>query len=111
MNGYAYKQITGDSGSGAVLGDFEGQVFALGPALDYTFQIGQTPVVTNLRYFYEFDVENRTAGACRLPEHSDSAGRAFGRGCSEIETISGPRRAGVTVDNPVSHLELVDMHD
>ena len=62
MNGYAYKQISGDSGSGAVLGDFKGQVLALGPALDYTFHIGQTPVVTNLRYFYEFDVENRLQG-------------------------------------------------
>lgn len=63
VNGYAYKQVTGDSGSGAVLGDFEGQVFALGPALDYTFKVGNTPVVTNLRYFYEFGVENRLTGS------------------------------------------------
>lgn len=62
VNGYALKQITGDSGSGAVLGDFEGQVFAIGPALDYTFMIGQRPVATNLRYFYEFGVENRMQG-------------------------------------------------
>ncbi len=62
VNGYALKQITGDSGSGAVLGDFEGQVFAAGPALDYTFMIGQRPVATNLRYFYEFGVENRMQG-------------------------------------------------
>lgn len=62
VNGYAYKQITGDSGPGAVLGDFKGQVVALGPALDYTFHVGKTPVVTNLRYFYEFNVENRMQG-------------------------------------------------
>lgn len=62
VNGYALKQITGDSGSGAVLGGFEGQVFAIGPALDYTFMIGQRPVATNLRYFYEFGVENRMQG-------------------------------------------------
>jgi hypothetical protein len=62
VNGYALRQITGDSGSGAVLGDFEGQVFAIGPALDYTFMIGQRPVATNLRYFYEFSVENRMQG-------------------------------------------------
>jgi hypothetical protein len=62
LNGYAYKQISGDSGSGAVLGDFKGQVFAIGPALDYTFMVGHTPVVTNLRYFYEFGVENRLEG-------------------------------------------------
>ena len=62
VNGYAYQQITGDSGSGAVLGSFEGRVFALGPALDYSFKIGNTPVATNLRYFYEFGVENRLQG-------------------------------------------------
>jgi len=62
MNGYAYKQISGDSGSGAVLGDFKGQVLGIGPALDYTFMIGQTAVITNLRYFYEFGVENRLQG-------------------------------------------------
>ncbi len=62
VNGYAYKQITGDSGSGALLGDFKGQVLAFGPAMDYTFHIGHTPVVTNFRYFYEFDVENRLHG-------------------------------------------------
>jgi hypothetical protein len=62
LNGYALKQITGDSGPGAVLGGFEGQVFALGPAVDFTFHIGQRPVITNLRYFQEFGVENRLDG-------------------------------------------------
>ena len=62
LNGYALKQLTGDSGSGAVLGGFEGQVFALGPAMDFTFHVGQRPVVTNLRYFHEFNVENRLKG-------------------------------------------------
>jgi hypothetical protein len=62
LNGYAYKQITGDSGAGAKLGSFEGQVFAIGPALDYTFKIGELPVALNLRYFYEFGVENRLEG-------------------------------------------------
>lgn len=62
VNGYAYKQITADSGSGAVLGDFKGQVFGIGPALDYTFTIGSVPVATNFRYFYEFGAENRLQG-------------------------------------------------
>ena len=30
--GYHYQQLTGDSGSGAVLGDFKGRVTAIGPA-------------------------------------------------------------------------------
>jgi hypothetical protein len=62
LNGYALKQITGDSGPGAVLGGFEGQVFALGPAVDLTFHVGNRPVVTNLRFFQEFGVENRLEG-------------------------------------------------
>jgi hypothetical protein len=66
VNGYALKQITGDSGSGARLGAFKGRVFAIGPALDYTFMVGQTPVATNVRYFYEFGVENRLQGHAGL---------------------------------------------
>jgi len=62
VNGYALKQITGDSGSGAKLGDFEGQVFALGPAMDVTFLVGQRPVAMNLRYFHEFGAEKRLEG-------------------------------------------------
>jgi len=62
LHGYAYKQIGADSGSGALLGPFKGRVFAVGPALDYTFKIGKTPVVTNLRYLHEFGVENRLKG-------------------------------------------------
>lgn len=62
LHGYAYKQIGADSGSGALLGPFKGRVFAAGPALDYTFKIGKTPVVTNLRYLHEFGVENRMKG-------------------------------------------------
>ena len=41
--GYYYNQITGDSGPGATLGAFEGQVAALGPAINYTFLIGEIP--------------------------------------------------------------------
>lgn len=46
----------------AVLGPFKGRVFAIGPALDYTFKIGKIPVVTNIRYLHEFGVENRMKG-------------------------------------------------
>ena len=60
--GYYYDQITGDSGKGAKLGDFKGHVVGIGPALNYTFMAGQTPIATNLRYFHEFDVENRLSG-------------------------------------------------
>ena len=62
LNGFAYDQITGDSGSGAVLGPFEGQVYALGPAVDFSFMAGKLPVAVNLRYFHEFYAKNRLQG-------------------------------------------------
>jgi hypothetical protein len=60
--GYHYQQVTGDSGAGAQLGSFKGQVTALGPAINYTFQLGQIPVATSLKYLKEFNVKNRLEG-------------------------------------------------
>lgn len=62
LGGYYYQQLTGDSGSGAQLGDFEGQVTALGPIASYTFQIGPAPVTVGARWFHEFETENRVSG-------------------------------------------------
>lgn len=33
LKGYYYKQVTGDSGRGAILGDFQGESYGLGPSL------------------------------------------------------------------------------
>ena len=60
--GYQYAQITGDSGSGAMLGPFEGRASAIGPNLTYNFMAGQTPVLTSVRWLHEFDATNRVAG-------------------------------------------------
>jgi len=60
--GYHYQQITGDSGSGAVLGDFKGRVSAIGPNLTYNFQVGKTPVLTSIRWLHEFNAQNRLVG-------------------------------------------------
>lgn len=62
LAGYHYKQITGDSGAGAVLGPFKGEVSAIGPSLTYNFQIGKTPVLTSARWLHEFNATNRLAG-------------------------------------------------
>jgi hypothetical protein len=62
LAGYHYQQVTGDSGSGAKLGDFEGRVTALGPVLTYSFALGKIPVSTQLEWMHEFDVENRAEG-------------------------------------------------
>ena len=62
VTGYHFRQVTGDGGSGAVLGDFKGRVTALGPTLNYNFQLGQLPVMTSLKWMHEFEVENRLRG-------------------------------------------------
>ncbi len=62
VNAYHYQQLSGDSGSGATLGDFEGRVTALGPTVSANFQLGQVPVAMSLRYFHEFNVRNRLEG-------------------------------------------------
>lgn len=62
VNGYHYQQLTGDSGTGATLGDFKGRVTALGPMMSATFMLGPIPVATSLRYFHEFNVKNRLEG-------------------------------------------------
>ena len=62
LTGYYYNQLTGDSGSGARLGDFEGEVAAIGGTLGYNFQLGKLPVSTRVKYFHEFAVENRLEG-------------------------------------------------
>ena len=60
--GFHYQQVTGDSGAGAVLGDFEGRVTALGPVVTYNFNLGKIPVSTQLTWMHDFDVENRLEG-------------------------------------------------
>lgn len=60
--GYHYQQITGDSGSGAVLGGFKGRVSAIGPSINYTFAVGDYPVIASLRWMREFNAKNRAAG-------------------------------------------------
>jgi hypothetical protein len=60
--GYDYRQITGDSGSGAKLGSFEGSVNAIGPGLSYTTVIDKRPVTFNLRYYHEYDGHNHFQG-------------------------------------------------
>jgi hypothetical protein len=62
LSGYHYQQVTGDSGAGARLGGFERRVTGLGPDVTYTFLCGKIPVSTEVKYFHEFDVENRVQG-------------------------------------------------
>ncbi len=60
--GYHYQQVSGDSGSGAVLGAFKGRVTTLGPHVSWTFPVGQVPVSLASRAYIEFNTKNRTEG-------------------------------------------------
>ena len=60
--GYFYNQISGDSGSGAALGDFESKVIGVGPEAGWLFQVGGATWYFNLKGYYEFDAKNRPEG-------------------------------------------------
>jgi len=55
LRGYYYSQLTGDSGAGATLGDFESESFALGPGLVWT--VGRFTVLG--KWLHDFSADNR----------------------------------------------------
>jgi hypothetical protein len=60
--GYFYHQITGDSGAGAVLGDFKSRVNGIGPQVGYLFQMGELQAYLNLKGYWEFGAKHRPEG-------------------------------------------------
>jgi hypothetical protein len=60
--GYYYKQVTGDSGSGAILGDFKGESYGFGPALLWQpgFDKGKLTVIG--KWIFDSHRENRMKG-------------------------------------------------
>jgi hypothetical protein len=60
--GYFYRQLSGDSGPGAVLGDFKSRVSGVGPQVGYFFPLGNAKGYVNLKGFWEFDAAHRVEG-------------------------------------------------
>ncbi len=60
--GYAYKQISCDSGAGDRVGCFESQVFGIGPQLGYVMPMGELQGYLNLKGYKEFGAEHRPEG-------------------------------------------------
>jgi hypothetical protein len=60
--GYLYEQLTGDSGEAARLGSFKGHALAAGPMATFALPIGDLTMSGNLRWYHEFQVENRLKG-------------------------------------------------
>ena len=62
LAGYFFYQLTGDSGSGAVLGDFKSQVIGVGPQLGYFFNMGEKQAYLNLKAYWETEAKARPEG-------------------------------------------------
>jgi hypothetical protein len=60
--GYAYQQLTADSGDGATLGDFKSRVLAVGPQVGFLFPVGDMQGYLNLKAYKEFAAEHRAEG-------------------------------------------------
>lgn len=60
--GYAYQQVTADSGQLPILGPFESRVIGIGPQVGYIFPIGKMQGYLNLKGYGEFDAANRPSG-------------------------------------------------
>jgi hypothetical protein len=60
--GYVYQQISGDSGAGDRVGDFQSRVIGVGPQIGYIFPIGEYQGYLNLKGYKEFAAENRPDG-------------------------------------------------
>jgi hypothetical protein len=56
--GYDYRQITADSGSGAILAPFKSLGDAVGPGLSYSTMIGELPVTINVRDYEQYNWKN-----------------------------------------------------
>jgi len=60
--GYAFNQLTGDSGGGATLGDFKSRVFGVGPQIGYLFPVSDMQGYLNLKAYGDFGAKHRAEG-------------------------------------------------
>lgn len=80
--GYYYKQLSGDTGEGAVLGPNEGEVAAVGATAAFNTVLGRSPATVRFRLLQEFGAERRPEGTAafvsltlplsmKLPPHGE----------------------------------------
>ncbi len=60
--GYLYRQLSGDTGSGAKLGAFESRVAGIGPQVGVNFPVAGLQGYANLKGYTEFDARDRPSG-------------------------------------------------
>jgi hypothetical protein len=62
LAGYAYQQVTDDSGQNPRLGGFRSRVLGVGPQIGYIFPVGGMQGFLGLRGYGDFDAANRAPG-------------------------------------------------
>ncbi len=62
VHGFYLKQLTGDSGDGAILGDFKAEAAGIGPAILWNTKIGNQQVSFIAKWLHEYHAENRLEG-------------------------------------------------
>ena len=62
LQGFYLKQITGDDGDGAILGDFKAEAAGVGPALLWSRNFGKQNVTFIAKWLHEFHAERRLEG-------------------------------------------------
>ena len=56
------KQITGDSGSGAILGSYEAESYGVGPTVSYMHPIGKSTLIVDASWLPQTHSVNTTKG-------------------------------------------------
>ena len=59
IRGYYYQQITGDSGTGAKLGDYKSESFGAGPGFVWIPKVGDGQLTILGKWIHDFSAENR----------------------------------------------------
>lgn len=62
LAGYMYRQVSADSGPGALLGTLKGRVNGAGPAINFNTRIAGQPFSFTARYYKEFDAKRHFQG-------------------------------------------------
>jgi len=62
LHGYYYSQLTGDSGSGAILGNFQGQSLGFGPAILWMPKFGKGNLSVIAKWLRDVDQSKRMHG-------------------------------------------------
>ena len=62
VEGFYFRQVTGDSGSGATLGEFKGMTTGLGPVIGYVKPLGSNSLALEAKWLTELDTKKRLEG-------------------------------------------------